>query len=143
ESVALRPLRDELADFFYAPRWVHRPIEPASARDVPASPAPLAGRVLVIGSAHSAGLEHDVERLYPEGTIVSLAIEGCAARRGDTGEAFPTVVEGLRSVAAEAPVDTIYHFGGIDLRPSDAVDFSEAQERGVLALFRLVKVLVE
>jgi polyketide synthase PksM len=138
----LRALPDRLSSFFYLPRWIARGTTGADQMPM-GSPQ----SVLIVTGVTPLRLERAISACLPSadvrylylGTTTQALAEGHWEIEVTNPGAFDQHPQAL------GEPDCIYFLGGIQIEPIRLDDLSAlevAQQRGVLALFRLVKALI-
>ncbi|AGP33712.1 hypothetical protein SCE1572_03900 [Sorangium cellulosum So0157-2] len=143
-DISLRPWRDPLADFFYTPRWVEQP----HAEALPQQRAAMRS-VLVIHADERLGLKESVAALHPGAVIAEVVVGARHRRRAPDSVEIPAEDPKGYTAALEdlltrvGSIDCIYFLASLLPPGRSAGDLREVQERSVIALFRLIKGLID
>jgi acyl transferase domain-containing protein/acyl-CoA synthetase (AMP-forming)/AMP-acid ligase II/ubiquinone/menaquinone biosynthesis C-methylase UbiE/acyl carrier protein len=142
-EVSLRALPDDpLEHFFYAPRWRSQALTATSTTGARTA----SQTILIVYPTDSLGLEKALAAYHPQDDKRFIKLgdknQTLADNHWEINTQQSLALE--RCIEALGHLDMIYYLGGLQPGPIDIDDLDAleaSQERGVLSLFRLLKVL--
>ena len=133
KNLVMREKKDALQSFFYLPRW--KACGSSDAVSVPTlAIAPTTGAIVLVGGEHTLQLTAALSERHRHDRVLKLT----------TGQDMADPAQLDRQIAALEKIERIYFLGGIRPTPSALVDMAEleqAEQTGVLSLFRLIQSL--
>ncbi|MBF0396574.1 MAG: SDR family NAD(P)-dependent oxidoreductase [Desulfobacterales bacterium] len=114
KELAVKEIKDALADIFYRPVWIQKN---------QVSDAVTHKRVLIISPEDMSVLDKIIEGFYNNSEIFNLKID-------------ETLDDNILKIGK---VDLIWFLGGV--QENDLADYTQVEENGVMTLFRLIKSL--
>nr|ASA76644.1 polyketide synthase [Pyxidicoccus sp. MCy9557] len=145
-AVAAAEVAAKVEGMLYVPRWDAKAVE-SERREW--SQQGVGPRVVVVGSEQSAELEKALARAHAADGVVRVRLAERTRRQGESQWEWDSRdVEGAKQWLSEAAgLKRLYFLGAMDGGAEPRVEeegaLEASQQRGVVALFRLVKVLSE
>lgn len=145
-NVVLKEAKENYEDFYYRPVWKKSSISAQNKLVISSTGAEEQKSTLIIYPKDSLGIADVLARRHENrvhklklGTSKAIdTVNNC----GEINTSDPGAMDDFIHYFTD--IETIYFLGGIQLYPDDSQAFSrldEAQERGVITLFRLIKAL--